>query len=116
MAAWPATLPQRPNADGYQEQKADITLRSPMDAGPPKMRPLYRSAPTDLLVPLILTTAQRATLETFYESTLGFGTAPFDWVHPSTEAAASLMFTGRPGYTPFAPGYWQVTLQLRIWP
>ncbi len=116
MATWPATLPQRPNADGYQEQKVDITLRSPMDAGPPKSRPLYSSAPTDLVLPMILTTAQRATLETFYETTLGLGTAFFDWAHPTTEAAASMQFTARPGYTPFAPGYWLTNLQLRIWP
>lgn len=116
MATWPATLPQRPNADGFQEQKVDILLRSPMDAGPPKVRPLYRSAPTDLALPFILTTAQRATLETFYDTTLGLGTLPFDWIHPVTDAAVSMMFTARPGYSSFAPGYWLTMVQTRIWP
>lgn len=116
MAAWPATLPQLPTLDGFQEQKVDITLRSPMDAGPPKVRPLYTAAPTDFTISLVLETTQRATLETFYETTLGFGTDSFDWVHPVTQSAATMQFTNRPGYTALGGGYWRTVLQVRIWP
>lgn len=116
MATWPATLPQRPLREGFQEQTVDILLRSPMDAGPPKTRPRYRSAPRDFALPMVLTTAQRATLETFYETTLNFGVDPFDWVHPVEETSAELMFIARPGYTSVAGGFWRTLLQLRIWP
>ena len=116
MAAWPSTLPQQLRLDGMQEQTVDVLLRSPMDAGPPKVRPLYRSAPVDIVGDMVMTTAQVATLETFFETTLNLGADSFDWTHPRTRAAATFMFAARPGYAAVGAGYWRVSLQLRIWP
>ncbi len=116
MAAWPATLPQYPTLEGFQEQAMDITLRTPMDAGPPKIRPLYTAAPVDLTMTMVLTIEQRATLETFYEDTLGFGADAFDWLHPVTGAAVSMTFSARPGYTALGGGMLRVVMQTRIWP
>ncbi len=116
MAAWPATLPQELRLEGMQEQTVDVLLRSPMDAGPPKVRPLYRSAPVDIAGDMVMTTAQVATLETFFETTLNWGADSFDWTHPRTRAAATFMFAARPGYAAVGAGYWRVSLQLRIWP
>lgn len=116
MAAWPATLPQYPTLDGFSEQAVDITLRSPMDAGPPKVRPLYTAAPVDFSLTLVITVAQRATLETFYETTVGFGTDTFDWVHPVTLAAATMQFISRPGYSALGGGILRTSFQVRICP
>lgn len=116
MAAWPATLPQELRLDGMQEQTVDVLLRSPMDAGPPKVRPLYRSAPVDIVGDMVMTTAQVATLETFYDTTLDRGTDSFDWFHPRTRAAATFAFSARPGYAALGAGNWRVAMQFRIWP
>lgn len=116
MAAWPASLPQMLSMDGFQEQTVDILLRSTMDAGPDKVRPLYTAAPVDIAGTMVLTVAQRATLETFYDTTLNFGTDAFDWVHPVTQAAASFTFRARPGYAAIGASYLRVALALRIWP
>lgn len=116
MASWPTSLPQLALLEGYQEQAVDITLRSSVDVGPEKTRPRYTAAPVDFSVSLVLTSTQADALDAFYDSTLDFGTAPFDWQHPRTLAAASLTFRARPGYQALGGGLFRTSLSLRQWP
>lgn len=116
MASWPTSLPQLVLLDGYQEQEADITIRSTVDVGPEKTRPRYTGAPVDFNCQLLLSSTQCDALDAFYTATLNFGTARFDWVHPRTLAAASLAFRGRPGYQALGGGKFRTSLALRKWP
>lgn len=111
MATWPASLPQRVLLDGYAEGAADNVLRFETDYGPPKRRRRSTREVRTFPAALVLTTAQVATLDTFYTSTLGQVDA-FDWVHPRTLAAASFKFEARPDIRPLGGGYWRATFVL----
>lgn len=116
MATWPTSLPQILLLDGYDEQPVDNVIRSPVDQGPEITRPKYSSTPIDFTGSLILTSAQCDALDSFYDATLNFGTAQFDWVNSRTGAAVSLKFRARPGYQGAGGGLYRTTLSLRQWP
>lgn len=116
MAAWPASLPQKPLADGFAESAVSSVVRTEMDAGPAKMRRRYTVDVRVYSMDLLLTTAQVSTLETFYRSTLG-QVDPFDWIDHRTGAAVSYRFRSPPAYLEAgAPGYWRTTLDLEVLP
>lgn len=115
---WPLGLPQAPDR-GFTESKGLNVLRTPMDAGPAKMR--KRSVRPDTMnVSYLLTTNQVSTLETFVFTTLQ-GTYRFGWPHPRTnvQVEARVVPSSDGAYysiTYAAPGYWRVSLQLEILP
>jgi hypothetical protein len=116
VATWPAGLPQKPLADGFSEQAQPIILRTDMDVGPAKMRRRYTSEVRVYGMEMLLTTAQVATLETFYYSTLDC-VDPFDWLNHRTGAAATYRFRSPPAYSEAgAPGYWRTSLDLESFP
>lgn len=78
MAAWPASLPQS-QLLGSAEQLGSGALRTGMDAGPPKVRKRFTATIRTFEIPLVLTGAQRATLKTFFETTVNHGADAFDW-------------------------------------
>src|SRR5437870_11881029 len=108
MAVWPASLPQTVFADGYKEEFPMNALRTQMDAGPPKMRRRYTAAFRPFTGTEIFTTAQVATLDTFFVTTLQGGALAFDWSHPRTGAAASVRFTKPPVVTSLGGGVYRV--------
>jgi hypothetical protein len=116
MAAWPSSLPQRVLAAGYGESVDPVLLRSTVDVGPAKLRPAYTAEVKKFQAALNLSAAQVDTLETFWTSALVFGSAPFDWLHPRTGAAASLRFRARPTYSALGGGYQRAALMLELLP
>lgn len=116
MASWPTSLPQLALLEGYQEQGVDNIIRSTVDQGPEITRPKYTATPVDMTVSLVLTSAQCDALDSFYDATLNYGSAAFDWLHPRTGAAVSLHFRARPGYQGIGAGYFRTSLSLRQWP
>ena len=115
MAIWPSGLPQRPLAEGFTESAVPSVVRTDMDVGPAKMRRRYTAEVRVYSMGLLLTTAQVATLETFYVTTLGC-VEPFDWIDHRTNAAASYRFRSPPSYSEAGPGYWRATLDLEVLP
>lgn len=116
MAAWPASLPEQPLADGYTESALPNVVRSEMEIGPAKLRRRYTAEIKVYAVQFMLTTAQVATLETFYDSTLNGGVDPFDWVDHRTGATVSYRFRSRPMYYTAAPGHWRCSSELETVP
>ena len=122
MADWPATLPDDWILDGASGAFGDNTLRSQPDVGPPKLRRRSTAMPDRFSGSLLMTTTQIGYLDTFYKTTLGGGSLPFDWLHPVTGASASFNFVGPPQYQPidgYAAGgeqYWRVHLNLEVLP
>lgn len=116
MASWPSSLPQKPLADSYAESATPVTVRTDMDVGLPKVRRRYTAEIRQYGLRLLLTTAQVATLETFYITTLAHGSLTFDWLNPRTQAAATFRMVNRPGYEQAAPGYWYTSLALEELP
>lgn len=115
---WPTTLPQNPQK-GFSESSGVLILRTPMDAGPAKLR--RRGAkPRILNLTFIMTSDQVATLENFVKNTIK-GTARFGFTNPRTQTTEEvrivpqndgIMYTN----TYAAPGYWNVSLQLEVLP
>lgn len=115
MATWPSTLPQRPLAEGFTESVVPSVVRTDMDVGPAKMRRRYTSEVRVYSMGLLLTTAQVATLDTFYYTTLGC-VDEFDWTDQRTGAAISYRFRSPPAYSEAGPGYWRTSLDLEALP
>lgn len=89
MPTWPASLPQvLPKR--LTESAVDGRESFQPDTGPPISARRFTATPRVISFELVLTVAQRATLETFYKTTLKEGALEFDWTNP----AASTGFAG----------------------
>ena len=113
---WPSTLPQSVLVRGYKEQSEDLTVRTQMAAGPDKVRRRFTAGVREMLWPLILTTAQVATLDTFYHTTLLGGALPFTHTNPRTAATKDFRFTELPEYRPESGTIWSTTLKVEQLP
>lgn len=112
MAVWPTSLPQKPLAEGFAEATAPNVVRSENDAGPTNARRRYTVPVKRYQLRMLFTTAQVATFETFFESTLASGVLPFDWVDPRTQSAESFVILERGSYEQALPGYWYVSFAM----
>lgn len=111
MATWPPSLPQRVLLSDLVESADPNVVRFDTEYGPAKLRRRATRETGVYQVGLILTTAQVATLETFYLDTLG-QVDPFDWLHPRTLAAHDYRFRSRPEKRPLGRGFWKATFTL----
>lgn len=119
MPTWPATLPQRPLADGFEETGRDGVLRTRMDAGPPKTRRRTTAGSSRMRCTFRLTTAQRATFVTFVESDLAGGALAYDWLHPVTDSPIKVQIDTDQGFVlnPIHRGRrWLLHLPLEVLP
>lgn len=121
MAAfvWPAGLPQVPRP-GFGEVFGENRILTAMDAAEPKVRRRFTKRIDGLDIPLRLTEAQVATLDTFYTSTLSDGSARFDFPHPrEVGSTVECIFARPPSITHVETGadgtpFYDVSLALQI--
>lgn len=99
MAAWPATLPQKPLTEGFSETIQDGLLRSETEIGPSKTRQRFTALATYYSVRYSIPVSEKATLMSFYTTTLKGGSLAFDWPHPET-GTVSARFRRPPRFTP----------------
>lgn len=116
MAVWPASLPQIALADSFEESAQSVLIRTEMDVGPPKVRARYTAEIKRFRFALVLTGAQVATLETFFTSTIVFGSLPFDWFNPRLQTVVELRLVNRPGYSALGANMWRTELDLEYLP
>lgn len=115
---WPLELPQYVNR-GFSSAVGMNIIRTPMDAGPAKMR--RRSATPEVMsVGFLMTTAQVAALETWTIDVLE-GVNRFKFIHPRKLVQTEVRMLPQSGGSLFnvayrAPGYWDITMQLEILP
>lgn len=101
MPSWPVTLPSRPIVPGYSRGPAANVIRTEMDAGAPYQRRVTTGAPKPLRCTIVVTDAQKAIFEDFYDTTLASGSLAFDWVQHESGAAVQYRFVH--------PGPWTIT-------
>jgi len=82
ISVWPVSLPQSPLVMAYEETLARRVLRTPMSAGPAKVRRLVSHAPVKINVNVNLNGTQLGTFEEFYDTTLLGGTLRFEFPDP----------------------------------
>ena len=117
LASWPASLPQRPLADGFSETLPNLLVRSGTDIGPAKARRRTTAGVTRLKVAFRLSSAQLAAFRTFFAADLQGGALSFSWTHPVSGAVGSFRIVPPPAIEPIAAGVaWRVTLDLELLP
>jgi hypothetical protein len=96
---WPSSLPQKPKIEGYVENPPETAIRTKMDTGPVKIRRRFTAAPREFPnCVMILTRAQRTTLDNFWDTTTEGGSKRFNWEHPITDTSGEFRFLSRPQY------------------
>ena len=112
-ATWPGTLPAYPRRDLTWSPKPNvIAFGTEVGKGKRRRRSTYRSKLWSLS--FVMTDAQLATFQAFFETTLGDGALPFQWVYPRTGATWEFTFDADNPYTVayFSPLEQLVTLSL----
>jgi hypothetical protein len=113
---WPVSLPQVLNVQGHSFTFGDPAIRSNPSVGPSKVRPRSSAVASPLAGQMFLTTAQLATLRTFYQVTLR-GADVFVFPNPEGGTAVNCRFTGGPVVTATTKaGLWSVALPLEVIP
>lgn len=113
---WPSSLPQVLNVQGHAYTFGDPAIRSNPSVGPSKVRPRSSAVSSPLSGQMFLTTAQLATLRTFYQVTVR-GSDVFIFPDPEGGAALNCRFTGGPGVSATNKvGLWLVSLPMEVIP
>lgn len=115
MAMWPATLPA-PSINSFQETPPDNLIRSNMDKGPAKVRRRTTANVRPIQFTLMLTEAQVAILDTFFNTTVFGGAEEFDYTHPRTGDAVSARFVSPPQYMEKEGVVYGASISLEIMP
>lgn len=100
--AWPSSLPQRPLRTGWQEQPEDGVEAFQPDTGPGMTWERTGAVWVVAASQWRMTTAEVATFESFYRTTLKRGKLPFELAHPRLGTLHRWWLQrgeGRPGYT-----------------
>lgn len=120
MATWPATLPSQLEA-GAQLDRQQGFLRSPTDTGPFKQRKRFTAVSRFYSGTMLLNVTQKATLETFYVTTINEGADEFDFEDPEDFGTVSARFTQPPTAQGLVGGssgveLWRVQIALELLP
>lgn len=114
---WPATLPQNVEKDRFAEIVPDSRIFSPTDMGPQKVRKRFSAQVRVYQVSMTMTPEQLETFDTFFVTTTGHGTLPFDFPDPRGEGDIEVRFGEMtPAYGEFFGGRVIVTFELERLP
>ena len=116
VPAFHADLPQKLFVAGYGQSPPAVTIKSNMDAGPAKVRRRFTAGVEPVSGTMIMTAAQLATFETFFNTTLLGGSLRFSWTKPPAHSVAcEVRFTEVPSWTKVEDEY-EVSLSLEVLP
>lgn len=114
MVDWPATLPDSPLIEGFEEEDPDLVLKSETDVGPGKRRLRGTAGLGRMMYPLMLTTEQRAALLDFYRTDLARGVLSFNLTHPITGDPIECFITKPPRPVAVSHNRFRVVLELGV--
>ena len=116
VPAWNVDLPTKLFVAGYGQSFPALTIKSDMDVGPAKVRRRFTAGVEPVAGTMIMTAAQLATFETFYNDTILGGSLRFSWTKPPVHTVACEMrFTEVPSWTK-VEGEYEVSLSLEVLP
>lgn len=95
---WPSSL-DAALLYGWTEGFPNRVIRTQTDSGPVKVRQRYTAGVRPLAIPVALTDAQAATLDSFFDSDTSGGSLRFEWQHPRTGATHEMRFIEPPQLT-----------------
>lgn len=115
---WPATLPSTISWQGYKRTIQNVTIRTNMEVGPPKVRARTTARVDTQEIPIVyLTKAQWIILKDFYTETLFNGTLSFELTDPLTLVTERFRFIDPPVFGGMlGPDTIPVTLKVEVLP
>lgn len=116
MVAFPSSLPQYLDADGFSDEIPDDRLRSQTDIGPAMMRRRSSAKPRPIQGSQHLTEEQWQTLKSFYEDDLDGGVLRFDWIDQTSGDSVEYRFVSPPKRTAIFNDLYVVEYSLEIMP
>lgn len=116
MPAWPASLPQRPSDNGLKIVQDDDRVSFKPQYGPPLLRRGSTARSYLYTVSFELTEAQKATLESFFETDCLDGTETFTWDDPFRGDNASFQFETMIEFQSWGPVMYHASMTLRRLP
>ena len=115
--AWPPSLPQTPLIRGYTEGDVDTSIRNTMEAGVAKARQRTSAKERVIAWPLILTTAQKQTLQTFWKDDTKGGTIIITGlIRPGEISSEDARIRTRPTYSAITGSLWRTVLDIEFLP
>jgi hypothetical protein len=97
MAAWPGSLPQYMEV-GASETKQNTFIRSNPSIGPPKMRRRFSASTRTITGTMLFSASDRATFDTFYDTTLVDGSDAFTFTDPVDLTTQNFRFVEPPKF------------------
>lgn len=110
MPTFPLTT--SPLIRDFNETYEDAVLRSDFDAGYQQTRPKWTRTRRKFTASYLVTQSQKATLHTFYVTTLANGALSFDWTHPQTGSVITVRMDKPITFTPVSNSYWIATISM----
>jgi len=118
--AWPPGIPFCPQMNTHRESgPRGAILRSPTDAGKGKSRRVTTAAPRRTRFKLqVLSTAQVAIFEDWFEAALLSGSLPFEAIHPRRQTLSIFSFDEDPAYEIVRVGVatWEIEIMVEELP
>lgn len=99
--AYPTTLPQAPQRNGFNQQQTANTIRSNVDVGEAKVRRRYTYAMKKERWSMILDDTQTATFNAWFNDDLKSGVLRFDFPDTLTQVTEEYRILDMPIFTPF---------------
>ena len=115
---WPSTpgFPQVPLFQGFAQSEKTATIRSPMGYGPAKVRRRTTAAIQPVNISLMLSSADKDTLITFYDVTVRGGSERFNWIDHLKGGAVEYRFTAPIQWSPRSCDLWLAVMNFEILP
>lgn len=104
MELWPAFLQDKLDADTFQLELGKNMLRSSVEAGPDKVRPIYTKSIDVYTSSIRVSYDEFEDLMDFFKITLSFGTKTFSFLHPFTQVNCEWRFLSEPKISPLGNG------------
>jgi hypothetical protein len=108
---FPAALPKA-DVSSLEETSTEAYASDPSEVGSARRRARFTRVLRRWSWTAVLTAAQRAALDTFYEVTLSNGVATFNWTHPITEVSYEVQFADRPAVRHFMGTHYSTSIGL----
>lgn len=111
MDTWPIALQQHLNADDFDVQYGDTTIRSDMDIGPAKVRRRFTDAVDIYTCSIFLDLDSWSVLRDFYKTILAGGSLPFLFNDPlNGGATATFRFAKPPDGRPIGGRIFRISM------
>lgn len=124
MVSWPVELATAQPPGLFDEPRNDLIVSQP-DAGPAKVRRRFTTAPRYVDIPVIFTTSERQSFNTFWNNVwaqAGPDAGCFTWSDPLDDVTRTFRFRSRPQWRLASAAdknanvRWETTLELEVIP